>query len=76
MSNEDRQELQKALSVINRIVNKNSGSASVSVSAVEDRLEAIEKRLEKLEENVNDLDFDRTLEKLTGKEETKKGWFW
>lgn len=48
MSNEDRQELQKALSVINRIVNKNSGSASVSVSVVEDRLEAIEKRLEKL----------------------------
>lgn len=74
MSNEDKQELQKALSVINRIVNKNS--ASVSVSVVEDRLEAIEKRLEKLEENVNDLDFDRTLEKLTGKEEPKKGWFW
>lgn len=74
MSNEDRQELQKALSVINRIVNKSS--ASVSVSVVEDRLEAIEKRLEKLEENVNDLDFDRTLEKLTGKEEPKKGWFW
>lgn len=44
MSNEDRQELQKALSVINRIVNKNS--ASVSVSVVEDRLESIEKRLE------------------------------
>lgn len=74
MSNEDRQELQKALSVINRIVNKSS--VSISIDIVEDRLEAIEKRLEKLEKELSDIDFDRTLEKLTGKEETKKGWFW
>ena len=76
MTNEDKEELQKALSIINRIVNKNSGS--ISVTSVEDRLEAIEKRLNALEENVNDIDFDRTLEKLTGKdkEENKKRWFW
>lgn len=74
MTNEDKEELQKALSVINKILNKNSGS--ISVTSVEDRLEAIEKRLNALEENVNDIDFDRTLEKLTGKEESKKRWFW
>lgn len=74
MTNEDKEELQKALSIINRIVNKNSGS--ISVTSVEDRLEAIEKRLNALEENVSDIDFNRTLEKLTDKEESKKGWFW
>lgn len=74
MSDKDREELQKALSIINKIVNKNSDS--ISVDLVEDRLEAIEKRLNDLEENVSDIDFNRTLESLTGKEESKKGWFW
>lgn len=74
MTNEDKEELQKALSIINKIVNKNSDS--ISVNSVEERLEAIEKRLNDLEENVSDIDFNRTLEKLTDKEESKKGWFW
>lgn len=74
MTDRDREDLQRALSIINRIANKYS--CTISVDLVEDRLEAIEKRLSALEKNVNDIDFDRTLEKLTGKEERKKGWFW